>query len=164
MKWWLFTAAAATSLLLSLTTLVLWPVGYWRRHALLHTTTWTQLGIVSETGNIGLTRYVYDSPRPTRWQLNSFPASPRDPADPLAVLDFGHADVRRASLHYDSVWFPNWLPATLFAIPPALWAVQSRRRARAVHGRCPHCGHDLRATPERCPECGAVPSSPPAGH
>jgi hypothetical protein len=62
-----------------------------------------------------------------------------------------------------TVAFPILLPAVILAIPAAArCAGAARRRRRAVAGRCPNCGYDLRATPGRCPECGAVPPPPPA--
>jgi predicted amidophosphoribosyltransferase len=46
----------------------------------------------------------------------------------------------------------DWALALLLSLTPTLWLL--RRRPRAA-GHCPHCGYDLRATPDRCPECGA---------
>ena len=55
---------------------------------------------------------------------------------------------------------PLWSLLAPTAFLPALWLGRRYHRSRrAVAGRCPHCGYDLRMTPERCPECGTVPAS-----
>jgi hypothetical protein len=54
-----------------------------------------------------------------------------------------------------------WLALTFFGVVPCgrlVGAAVSIQRQKCVRARrlCPHCGYDLRATPERCPECGTA--------
>jgi hypothetical protein len=55
------------------------------------------------------------------------------------------------------IGLPLWLPAAFFTT--LTLAAARLARPRKSKGLCPHCGYDLRATPDRCPECGAVFSS-----
>lgn len=60
-----------------------------------------------------------------------------------------------------SISVPLWPALALLLWAPAIkgWRrVRSFRRGRrrALSGRCPHCGYDLRAAKDRCPECGAA--------
>ncbi|HEV8377561.1 MAG TPA: hypothetical protein VGP99_01830 [Tepidisphaeraceae bacterium] len=58
---------------------------------------------------------------------------------------------------------PFWLLTTLFAILPfaeiPLLIRALKKSLRHTQGLCPHCGYDLRASPDRCPECGQPASS-----
>jgi hypothetical protein len=54
---------------------------------------------------------------------------------------------------------PYWaLALSTLVLPvgwiPLLWRFR-RSRIRRERGLCPHCGYDIRASPEICPECGA---------
>ncbi len=49
------------------------------------------------------------------------------------------------------LYVPFWEMVMLMAVLPGLWLFGTRRRRRkmwALSRRCPHCGYDLRATPE----------------
>jgi hypothetical protein len=55
------------------------------------------------------------------------------------------------------VILPHWACMGLLLITPALWFASNRRRQRRIAaGLCARCGYDLRATPDRCPECGTA--------
>jgi hypothetical protein len=84
--------------------------------------------------------------------------------------DLHLAGIRLESGQFDRVRcrqliLPYWLPnslADLALLGAVLKYVQSRaRECRTLHGRCPACGYDLRASPDRCPECGAPAATAP---
>jgi hypothetical protein len=59
-----------------------------------------------------------------------------------------------------------WQLCLLAAVVPLIFVacrLHERRELRRRHiGHCPHCGYDLRATPDRCPECGTSVAAKPA--
>jgi hypothetical protein len=123
---------------------------------------WT-IGLGSDRGMLWARRYrVFGDGPPARVFARRTPRA-EFAGDPPAVgiaaedapVDRGRSP--KAKGHRWHVYLPHWSVA-LALIPLPLWRGNRYRmhRARAVGGRCPSCGYDLRASPTRCPECGAA--------
>jgi hypothetical protein len=167
MKRRLFNLAAAVSLVMMLATATLWVRSYfvadgvdYRRPGVGTTS------LESSRGEI----VIFNDPMESFPNLNSrfqdltFSASESRPLPPKgpSFAGFGFVYQPPQSPIQDVVRFrqllafPLWFPTLLFGIAPALTARAYLAR-RVNTGLCPHCGYDLRATPDRCPECASVP-------
>ncbi len=64
------------------------------------------------------------------------------------------------------VILPFWSVGVVSALLPILWiiGVFTRNHRRRKLGLCPHCGYDVRATPDRCSECGTELTTTAARH
>jgi hypothetical protein len=173
------------SLLLCLATVALWVRSYRRSESLSfhygHTERAEYSAVESAFGKLTLYNYwtlrLHDRPvNPFRgWHFRAYPADaansirqfvddPKTGRGTFRFAGFGGFSHGASDPWYSysirGLCVPHWFPALLFAILPALRLrsiLRTRRRHRS--GLCPHCGYDLRATPDRCPECGHVPQA-----
>jgi hypothetical protein len=98
--------------------------------------------------------YGVDSGRRSQWLSWRTIGSDLDPSGSHLGFSGFHYSSGRMSVR--SIRFPYWFIVLLFAALPIVWLFDRIRRPAILHGKCPVCGYDLRATPDRCPECGTV--------
>ena len=166
MKRWIFNITAVVSLLLLLATVGLWVDGYYYASLFSHESTESSTGVLSERGilSIGLDRTIGWAAKEPGWsfgRLNKLldtAALPSEFYHSYALgfgLNWGKTPHSDTYLTY-GVCFPHWILTLIFAVLPAIWFVQWRKRRRlASIGNCPSCGYDLTAnTTGVCPECG----------
>jgi hypothetical protein len=160
------------SLLLCLATVALWVRSHWRRDLVMHSSDRPRerkiWGAESTSGE--LTVYGTHVSLPNDWSPgHGWDYQTGDATATGAVrgyLERSGGTWRFAGFSYlfltanpfiHGLSVPDWFIVLFFAILPAL-RLRPMLHARRVNraGLCPHCGYDLRATPERCPECGHV--------
>jgi hypothetical protein len=95
----------------------------------------------------------------------------KDPASRSASWEIAAPIPARATYLHPAVrwdgaslqlWIPHWLLLLLLIAIPIHWIQRTLLARRRRPGFCPHCGYDLRATPDRCPECGRIFPTPAA--
>jgi len=168
----LLNLAAAVSLVLCVTTVVIWARSYWVTDTF-------------EWASHYRTRFVAITGGRVLLQVNHGPSATKEfePVDHDAYvlrandrsgmgrpwrfggfwienLAFAPSGSNPASLPYTDVVVPLYalVLASLILPGATLRRVIRERTHRA--GVCPACGYDLRATPDRCPECGTERSQP----
>lgn len=158
----MFDTLSVMSLILCLGTIALWARSYWRSDRWDYNSGGKpRLTILSSSGQVNIIARLVSSSDVDNdgfWH-QSFSAYP---CGYTTLQIIRRRDLVLTSRGGDYAWvaiFALWLPAIVCAIAPTIQLIRVPARSRAKRlrlGLCPHCGYDLRASPERCPECGAV--------
>ena len=165
MRRWLFSFAAAVSLVLCLAAVTLWVAAQWRVISLRDDPRlrWEyfdkRYDVTFERAKVVVWWYELVGPDEARTTSSQY----------LSTQSRGFAFVRAPDgagpsgypwLRHGLLAFPYWFAVLVFAALPAWWLSawhrRRRRAARRAAGQCVACGYDLRASPDRCPECGAL--------
>ena len=176
----LFTLGSAVSLLLCVSTVVLWVRSYYASDLLLFAGPEADWYFWNHKDQL---RFAHAVPTdawvkgvragmPRGWSLRvgESVALERVPGSNVYIWShgFGLVTGERWGEYHHEILFPHWAAVLVAALLPLnLITAQIRRRYRPLPGNCRRCGYDLRATPDRCPECGtpvvpnAVPSKNP---
>jgi hypothetical protein len=166
---WLFHGLAAISLLLCMTTAVLWIRNLRGPEA------WklgNDITVYSVRLGLGSLTVQWLRDGPAGWYVVSNPYYPSHPTESDHDFVVGYLAVGRlaaplaghpvGTIVLWSLKLQYWFLCLLFATTPAWAAISIIRKCRKPGvGLCAVCGYDLRATPDRCPECG---SPVPLGH
>jgi hypothetical protein len=150
----LFTILAALSLLLFMTTGVLWLKGNLPSHFEIIPDNrllicWTNFRVpVSEEAAKGGGLYHIEE------------MIAKDQGPNWNLLGFAY-DTDATEPRYHLLWIPYPYLLLLTGILPCIWILRHRHVVqRGRLNSCVKCGYDLRATPDRCPECGTTPTRP----
>jgi len=171
----LFNLAAAVSLVLCLATATMWVRSLHHSDALIYDWPSGQLSLSSSRGFLclvnvhspsrtlftrnppGLHGNEYDAGAAEFWSLLNSPS-----ARGLFSFRWNSISWTGGAVRETDVLVPHsWVLIALLLLP-VWWSVRFRRNRRKRAGTCPHCGYDLRATPDRCPECGTTATPSPA--
>lgn len=169
----LFTLASALSLLVCAATLWLWLTGYllgWEGrwdYTSRDSRSASTFELKVSGGGLAAEMEHFSTQGPTAWSAaerwwhrTSSADYPSPPADAFLIgrqwaLWHDSGSMGQTALTSWGIIVPCWAALLLFAICPALWLNNRRRRRAQQRGiTCLACGYDLRATPDRCPECG----------
>jgi hypothetical protein len=171
----LFNVLAGTSLALCVMTAVFWVRSYFSLDTIFVPTlipvASRMIVLESGCGFLLVGTQYYPSALRSNWGFGAgkpYPLTGAWMSDRQTFYLFG---VRIVRLHDKAannqtnwgVFTPCWLATVTTMLLPAIKLRQKYTRRNRSRGLCPHCGYDLRATPERCPECGSPAQPNPAG-
>lgn len=171
------------SILICITTVILWPLSYATGVQLsVRNGAGTRYAILTTPGQIGL---AVVRGEPPAWISMDGGAKPLGSAGstltntndklrwfwrppPQGTLGFA-ADQGSGTIYfgevnasvkcdYSSHFMPIWLVSILTAVGPILWyKARQRRQYRLENDLCIYCGSDMSTSPYRCPGCGKEP-------